>query len=141
VVARLARVVEVGLAKVDLTPSQYRVLCLLAAGSAQASAMADHLAVTRPSVTAVVDGLVSRGLVERRHDELDRRRVGHTITTAGVDLLEQADAVLNHGLEEVLDHAPDERTQGQARDGLRAWRTALDRYRLARQAAKAPVAP
>ena len=65
VVARLARQVELALATVDLTLPQYRVLILLGEGKEAASALADKLAVSRPSVTGVVDGLVARGLVQR----------------------------------------------------------------------------
>jgi len=83
VLARLARQVEVGLATVDLSLAQYRFLALLAEGSSAASALASGLTVSRPSVTAVADGLVSRGLVERRADGDDRRVVGHTLTAKG----------------------------------------------------------
>lgn len=137
VVARLGRVVEQGLAQIDLTPSQYRILMFLADGSAQASMMADHLAVSRPSVTAVVDGLVGRGLVDRRHDELDRRQVRHTITPEGERLLGQADSALAATLDAVLDHAPTPEARGAAMDGLIAWSRALDGYRAARRAEKA----
>jgi long-chain acyl-CoA synthetase len=133
--ARLSRVVEVGLARVDLTPSQYRILMFLADGSAQASMMADHLTVSRPSVTAVVDGLVARGLVNRRHDEQDRRRVRHTITAAGEDLLAQADATLEQALDEILTHAGTAPTRQAALDGLAAWHEALRGYRAAKKAA------
>jgi long-chain acyl-CoA synthetase len=133
--ARLARIVEVGLAGVDLTPSQYRVLTFLAEGSAQASMMADQLAVSRPSVTAVVDGLVARGLVDRRHDEQDRRRVGHTITDMGLRVLAQADATLKMALEEILEHAESPAARQTAIDGLAAWQVALRGYRRAKKAA------
>jgi long-chain acyl-CoA synthetase len=133
--ARLSRVVEVGLARVDLTPSQYRILMFLADGSAQASMMADHLTVSRPSVTAVVDGLVARGLVDRCHDDQDRRRVRHTITAAGEDLLAQADITLEQDLEEILNHVGDAPTRQTALDGLDAWRQALSAYRTAKKAA------
>jgi long-chain acyl-CoA synthetase len=138
VAARLSRIVEQGLARVDLTPSQYRVLMFLADGTSQASVMADHLAVSRPSVTAVVDGLVARGLVDRRHDDRDRRRVGHTITAEGLSLLAQADASLNQTLEEVLEYSPSPASRRTALDGLAAWAEALDGYRAARKARHSP---
>src|SRR5262249_10526085 len=59
IVARLARQIEVALAKVDLTLSQYRVLIHLCEGREAASGLADKLAVSRPSITGVVDGLVA----------------------------------------------------------------------------------
>jgi long-chain acyl-CoA synthetase len=98
--------------------------------------MADHLSVSRPTVTAVVDGLVARGLVDRRHDEQDRRRVGHSITSEGRKLLERADVTLEAALDEILGHAEDESDRHSAIDGLISWQRALDRYRSARHAEK-----
>ena len=66
---------KVALAQVELTLPQYRVLGILAEGSAAASGLADRLAVRRPSITALIDGLVARGLVDRRQEDADRRRV------------------------------------------------------------------
>jgi long-chain acyl-CoA synthetase len=129
--------VEVGLARVDLTPSQYRILMFLAAGDAQASIMADHLAVSRPSVTAVVDGLVARGLVDRRHDKQDRRRVGHSITEEGRRLLAAADSTLDQTLHEILQYSEGPAARRVALQGLAAWEEALEAKRAARQEVKA----
>jgi long-chain acyl-CoA synthetase len=99
VAAWLAKRVEVALVAVDLTPPQYRVLGLLAEGSSAASGLADRLAVRRPSLTALVDGLVARGLVDRRQGDTDRRRVSLRLTEAGVAILAEADRVLDAHLE------------------------------------------
>jgi long-chain acyl-CoA synthetase len=135
--ARLARQVEVGLAQVELSLSQYRTLMFLDEGSAAASALADHLAVSRPSVTAVVDGLVGRGLVERKHDdEGDRRRVDHRLTDQGRRVLCQADDAVEARLREIAGHLP---SAGQAEDafaGLELWQAGLDAFRAAKKAAK-----
>src|SRR6202035_5052130 len=64
VAAWLSKRVEVALAQVELTLPQYRVLGILAEGAAAASGLADRLAVRRPSITALIDGLVARGLVD-----------------------------------------------------------------------------
>lgn len=133
VAARLARQVDVGLAQVDLSLPQYRILMFLAEGAVAASALADNLAVSRPSVTAVVDGLVSRGLVERRHDEGDRRRVGHTLTVEGRRILEQADAAVDARLAEISRFLTDEQDAAIAFEGLARWRTALDAFRASRK--------
>ena len=133
VAARLARQVDVGLAQVDLSLPQYRILMFLAEGAVAASALADNLAVSRPSVTAVVDGLVSRGLVERRHDEGDRRRVGHTLTSEGRRVLEQADAAVDARLAEISRFLTDEQDAAMAFEGLARWRTALDAFRASRK--------
>lgn len=92
VLARLSRIVEHALADDDdLTLSQYRLLAFLSQGDWAASALADRLDVSRPSVTGLVDGLVKRGLVERRPGVDDRRRVDHVLTAAGKQALRAAD--------------------------------------------------
>src|ERR1700685_331637 len=63
VAAWLAKRVEVALAQVELTLPQYRVLGILAEGKAAASGLAERLAVRRPSITALIDGLGARGRV------------------------------------------------------------------------------
>ena len=64
--ARLGKVVEKAVGEVDLTLPQYRMLAFLAEGTSAASVLAGNLAVSKPSLTALADGLVARGLVERR---------------------------------------------------------------------------
>src|SRR4051794_33434347 len=134
VVARLAKQIELGLATVDISPPQYRVLGSLAEGSAAASALADRLAVSKPSVTAVVDGLVERGLVERRHETADRRRVAHEITPAGRQVLERADDAVERRLTEIASHLDDSEAEAEAMASLDIWRQALDTYRAAKTA-------
>lgn len=97
--ARLAKVSEIALREAELSLSQYRLLTYLAEGSAAAAALAERLIVSRPSVTTLVDGLVERGLVERRADPDDRRRVDHVLTTKGRRTLRRADAAVAAMLE------------------------------------------
>jgi long-chain acyl-CoA synthetase len=132
VLARLARQVELAVATTDLTLAQYRVLILLGEGKEAASALAEKLAVSRPSVTGVVDGLVARGLVQRDHDPDDRRRVGHALTQSGRRLLQNADAEVERRLNDIAAHRPEAAAAAFA--GLGGWREALDAYRAARRA-------
>ena len=132
VVARLAKQIELGLAAVDLTPPQYRVLVSLAEGKAAASALADRLAVSKPSVTAVVDGLVERKLVERRHEVDDRRRVAHELTAAGRRLLVAADEAVDERLETIAAHLDDDEEETDAMECFDLWRRALDAARDAK---------
>lgn len=125
-----------GLSGVDLTLSQYRTLMFLDEGSAAASVLADVLAVTRPSVTAVVDGLVGRGLVERKHHDSDRRRIEHRLTEEGRRVLCQADAAVEARLREIAGHLADEEQAAAAFAGLDLWRAGLDAYRAAKKGAK-----
>lgn len=114
-----------------LTLPQYRVLAMLDEGSAAASAVADHLAVSKPNVTALVDGLVERGFVERLPDPEDRRRVRHVLTTDGRTELASADDALDGGLAAIATHLPAASAR-RATAGLSLWSTALDRARRAR---------
>lgn len=125
-VARLAKQVEVALTPLDLSLPQYRVLALLGEGSTASSVLARRLAVSPPSVTAVVDGLVARGLVERRADPEDRRRLTLLLTREGKKVLAAADATAEARLDEIaawFDEPP---------TGLDGWNLALDRTREAR---------
>lgn len=122
------------MATVDLSLPQYRILTFLADGNEAASALAEKLAVSRPSVTGVVDGLVARGLVMRVDDPADRRRVGHDLTAAGRHVLDSAEAEVERRLTEILSHRPDQAPAALA--GLAPWQEALDSYRTARREAR-----
>jgi len=124
--ARLAKQVEVALGEMDLSLPQYRVLALLSRGSAAASVLAGNLSVSRPSVTALVDGLIARGLVQRGDDPDDRRKVTHLLTSKGKRTLRQADAVIATRLEEIAAEGGD---ASGCFDGLLAWADALDTWR------------
>jgi long-chain acyl-CoA synthetase len=135
VIARLARQVELAVATVDLTLSQYRALSLLADGKEAASVLADKLAVSRPSVTGVIDGLVARGLVDRQHEDGDRRRVGLDLTPEGIRVLAAADDEIERRLREVAAHGPQ-----PGFESLAPWRQALDAYRASKHSAKVGAA-
>ena len=126
--AWLAKQVELGLADVDLSLPQYRVLGLLDEHSAVSSDLAERLAVRPPTVTAVVDGLVSRGLVERHPVAGDRRRVDHRLTAEGLSLLGAADAAVEARLDLVTDAMADPVATEEAFAGLACWRRAFVAY-------------
>jgi DNA-binding MarR family transcriptional regulator len=132
----LARLVEVALGQVELSLSQYRILMLLDRHAAVASKLAHHLAVSPPSVTAVVDGLVARGLVERRAQEGDRRRVEHALTGDGRRLLGEADARIDARFGEIASFL-EASEAAEAAAGLQRWGEALDAYRSSRLEVKA----
>ena len=128
VAARLAKVVERSLSDLDLSLAQYRLLGNLADGPSQASTLAERLIVSRPSVTALADGLVERGLVAREGSPGDRRRVMHGLTPAGRKTLEAADEAIEQRLEHVAEELSDpDRTR--AFRGLEVWGKALDAHR------------
>ena len=102
----------------DLTLPQYRVLGILAEGSAAASGLADRLAVRPPSITAIIDGLVARGLVDRRHEESDRRRIALRLTDEGARIVAEADLSVDEYLASIAACLPD---RGRADGAPLAW--------------------
>jgi DNA-binding MarR family transcriptional regulator len=131
--AGLAKQVEIGLGSVDLSLPQYRVLGLLDESSAFSSALAERLAVRPPSITAIIDGLVTRGLVERRPVESDRRRVDHVLTESGLTVLTSADAAVTSRLCDIAGCLDEPAEAERAFEGLGAWRHAFIAYRSARR--------
>ncbi len=134
--AWLAKQVELALDEVGLSPSQYRVLWLLDAGPTISSALADRLAVRPPSVTAVVDGLVGRGLVERHHGQNDRRQVAHVLTDDGRQVLAAADIAVDGRLADIAGCLPSDRLAQRALDGVALWQEAMLAHRQRTVAAR-----
>jgi DNA-binding MarR family transcriptional regulator len=124
VAAWLSKRVEVALAQVELTLPQYRVLGILAEGTAAASGLADRLAVRRPSITALIDGLVARGFVDRRQEDADRRRVELRLTADGISTLARADAAVDDYLVAIAGHLPD-KDEAMALRSLELWARAM----------------
>ena len=109
---------------------------MLDGSSALSSDLAERLAVRPPTVTSVVDGLVARGLVERRTVKGDRRRVDHVLTDHGRQVLDAADDAVNTQLLEIAGHLGDDADADRAFEGLTLWRRALLASRLARSTAR-----
>lgn len=105
-VARLHRALE-HTPDTELTLPQYRVLGLLSLGDERASALAHRLAVSRPTVTAIADSLVERGLIGREVDADDRRAVTLSITPAGRRAVEATGAALRATLDDIVGRCAD----------------------------------
>jgi DNA-binding MarR family transcriptional regulator len=103
--ARLSRLLEH--AGTGLTLPQFRLLAMVAKGDERATALAGHLSLSKPTITAAVDGLVERGLVARAVVEGDRRAVKVQITPAGRDALAEAEARMAERLQPVFDRCDD----------------------------------
>jgi DNA-binding MarR family transcriptional regulator len=91
----------------ELTLPQYRLLAMVATGDRQASQLAGRLALSKPTITGVVDGLVERGLLERSEVAGDRRAVHLTLTAAGRQALNTTEAAMAERLARVLDRCDD----------------------------------
>jgi DNA-binding MarR family transcriptional regulator len=75
----------------DLSVPQFRVLVYLNRHEgASLSAIAEHLGLTLPSMSKMIDGLVGRELVIRRLDPGDRRRVTLAPTVLGRTAMQSA---------------------------------------------------
>jgi DNA-binding MarR family transcriptional regulator len=91
----------------DLTLAQYRVLALVAGGDERSSLVAERLAVAKPTITAVVDGLVERGCLTREAVAGDRRSQRLVVTDAGRIALAEVEESMAAAVETVLDDARD----------------------------------
>lgn len=75
----------------ELRPVEYTVLTLIAENPGGSPArLARALAVTPPNITAIVDRLVARGLVQRKASNEDRRAQVLTVSRGGADLVRKA---------------------------------------------------
>ncbi len=90
-----------------LTLAQYRVLALVAGGDERSSLVAERLAVAKPTITAVVDGLVERGFVVREAVAGDRRSQRLVVTDDGRAALENSEASMADAIADVLGDARD----------------------------------
>ena len=102
---RIARTLEH--ACTELTLPQYRLLSMVAKGDRQATQLAGRLALSKPTITAVVDGLVERRLLSRSVVAGDRRAVDLTLTDGGREALEATEAAMAERLWRLLDRCED----------------------------------
>ena len=135
--ARLARLLERSCGELHppLTLAQYRLLAMIASGADRASHLAGQLALAKPTVSATVDTLVERGLVERASSRDDRRVTTLTLTAGGREELAAAETAMRARLDDVLARVDDPVAVSRA---LTAMRAGLDERRSQRRAARAP---
>jgi DNA-binding MarR family transcriptional regulator len=131
--AGLCRLTEIALAEADISLTQYRILQHLQLGRAIQSDLAFHLAVSKQSVTRLVDTLVEKRYLTRRVDPDDRRRVIHAITPKGERALARTDAILEKYLMLVLQDLDDDAEIETSKAGLRLFgRAAHESYKRVR---------
>src|SRR5215468_7201160 len=71
-------------------------------GGVRSARLAEKLAVRRPTLTAIADGLVAAGYVARESEPGDRRVVRLHVTEAGREALRRADEAYLAKLEPIL---------------------------------------
>jgi DNA-binding MarR family transcriptional regulator len=87
----------------DLSVPQFRTLNFLnRQAGASLSQVAEHIGLTLPSVSLLVDGLVERKLILRDTSAADRRRVTLTLTTRGQSVLDAAHGATQAALAQKL---------------------------------------
>ncbi len=87
----------------DLSVPQFRALLYLQRHpGASLSAVSDHLGLTPPSTSKLVDGLVARGLVARQLSPTDRRRIMLMVTPPGAAVLQTASEATQAHLAQAL---------------------------------------
>jgi long-chain acyl-CoA synthetase len=134
--ARLAKALEVALADIGTSLPQYRLLAFLSGGPERATALAGMLEVSPPTLTALVDGTVAKGLVERQTTEADRRCVRHVLTRPGEDLLSAADGAAAAKLTELMGPL-DDADKVKVIEALGLVGDAIDAFHVARKDAVA----
>ena len=69
---------------------------------ASLSDLADHLGLTLPSVSKLVDGLVKKGLISRQESTTDRRRLTLVLTQSGESIINSARAIAQVNIAKIL---------------------------------------
>jgi DNA-binding MarR family transcriptional regulator len=88
---------------VPLTMGQFRTLNHMAKGYNTPAELAEHLIVTRSTVTRLIDGMERRGLVTRAVDSNDRRQVRLELTDSGKAILREVRRKAYRRIQERLD--------------------------------------
>ncbi|MBI5568017.1 MAG: MarR family transcriptional regulator [Chloroflexi bacterium] len=87
----------------DLSVPQFRTLAVIDRNAnASLSDVAEHIGLTLPSMSKLIDGLVARKLVTRQTDPTDRRRMTLALTRSGQAALEASRAATRACLAESL---------------------------------------
>lgn len=144
--ARAGRLLERSCTEMSL--AQYRMLAMVASGGEQASRLALSLALSRPSVTALVDGLVERGWLLRSPVPGDRRTMRISVTSEGCAALAVAEGQMGERLGSVFARLEDPAgvvtalsALGEALEAATAERLACGPPPLARAVPQTPPAP
>ena len=88
---------------VDLSVPQFRTLAFIDRNAdASLSDVAEHIGLTLPSISKIVDGLVVRKLVTRQTHPTDRRRMTLALTGRGLTALQTSRAATRACLAEDL---------------------------------------
>jgi DNA-binding MarR family transcriptional regulator len=75
--------------RADLTMPQFRVLSFVDRNEgASLTEVAEHMGLTLPTMSKLIDDLFKKGLVQRMDQPVDRRRIKLVVTSLGVTIME-----------------------------------------------------
>jgi len=87
----------------ELSVPQFRTLMFLdRTKQASLSDVAEHVGLTLPSMSVLIDGLVDRGLAKRQSDSTDRRRITLALTNQGRTRIDRARAAAHKHLTDLF---------------------------------------
>jgi DNA-binding MarR family transcriptional regulator len=116
----------------ELSLAHYRVLSAVASGQERASQVAARLALGKPAVSAAVESLTKRGLLDRFEVDGDQRAFTLRLTAPGEELLSRVESEMRERIRDLCRRTPDADRMlealvwlGHAVDERRAERRAL----------------
>ena len=101
-VAYVANEAEDQVVLVDMSLAQYRILTMIGSSPQRAGRLAQRAALSKSTLTGLLDGLVTRGWVRRIEIEGDRRGVGLELTDEGSTARVAAEVALVERMERYL---------------------------------------
>ena len=100
--AVVGRRFEVVCQQAGVSLPQYRVLLGVRQGPLRAAQLASQARVRRPTLTALIEGLVKQGLIKRASVEGDRRGIALELTHDGLTALRTIESLLVDALDETV---------------------------------------
>ena len=108
--------------EVGVSLPQYRLMLWIRHGPRRAAELAERVAVRRPTITALVDGLAEQGFLRRGPVAGDRRGVVLELTQKGLEALDAVEEALGEQLACIGQHGDEARVL----DGLDELATLLE---------------
>jgi DNA-binding MarR family transcriptional regulator len=92
----------------SFTPLHFEIMRLLQeAGTLHMTEIGERLHIAKAQMTHLIDKLVDASIVERRTNEVDRRKTGIVLTDKGRAFLSQHDDEMKHAAREALSSLTD----------------------------------
>jgi DNA-binding MarR family transcriptional regulator len=102
--ARASRLLE--RASNELSLAHYRVLAAIASGDERATRIAARLAIGKPAISAAVESLCQRGLLDRSQVVGDQRAAALHLTAEGRALLDRVEAEMTERVDRLCHRVP-----------------------------------